>query len=125
MEQQNTRLRDTLVRLRDLSAHEKHEIQKIAKELETKKSEVNELQRTKKKLSAKVGKMKKSVVDPKVINCFQIDELEAQVVDLKEQVDAALGAEEMVEQLGEKKMELEDKVCDLTRYISTGQSILN
>lgn len=57
LEQQNTRLRDTLVRLRDLSAHEKHEIQKIAKELETKKSEVNELQRTKKKLSAKVGKM--------------------------------------------------------------------
>lgn len=54
LEQQNTRLRDTLVRLRDLSAHEKHEIQKIAKELETKKSEVNELQRTKKKLSAKV-----------------------------------------------------------------------
>ncbi|XP_037036210.1 dynactin subunit 1 isoform X2 [Bradysia coprophila] len=92
LEQQNTRLRDTLVRLRDLSAHEKHEIQKIAKELETKKSEVNELQRTKKKLSAK------------------IDELEAQVVDLQEQVDAALGAEEMVEQLGEKKMELEDKV---------------
>lgn len=41
---------------------------------------------------------------------FQIDELEAQVVDLQEQVDAALGAEEMVEQLGEKKMELEDKV---------------
>lgn len=56
MEQQNTRLRDTLVRLRDLSAHEKHEIQKIAKELETKKSEVIELQRTKKKLSAKVFK---------------------------------------------------------------------
>ncbi len=56
LEQQNTRLRDTLVRLRDLSAHEKHEIQKIAKELETNKSEVNELQRTKKKLSAKVVK---------------------------------------------------------------------
>lgn len=40
----------------------------------------------------------------------QIDELEAQVVDLQEQVDAALGAEEMVEQLAEKKMELEDRV---------------
>lgn len=33
-----------------------------------------------------------------------------QVVDLQEQVDAALGAEEMVEQLAEKKMELEDRV---------------
>lgn len=108
LEQQNTRLRDTLVRLRDLSAHEKHEIQKIAKELETKKSEVNELQRTKKKLSAK------------------IDELEAQVVDLKEQVDAALGAEEMVEQLGEQKMELEDKVRSLaTDAFRWTVSILN
>lgn len=54
MEQQNTRLRETLVRLRDLSAHEKHEIQKLTKEVETKKSEVTELQRTKEKLSTKV-----------------------------------------------------------------------
>lgn len=54
MEQQNVRLRDTLVRMRDLSAHEKHEIQKIVKELETSKSEAQELHRTKEKLSAKV-----------------------------------------------------------------------
>lgn len=54
MEQHNARLRETLVRLRDLSAHEKHEMQKLAKEMETTKSEVNELHRTKEKLSAKV-----------------------------------------------------------------------
>lgn len=90
--QQNERLRETLVRLRDLSAHDKHEIQKITKEIETKTSEVNELQQTKEKLSIK------------------IDELETQLIDLHEQVDAALGADEMVEQLAEKKMELEDKV---------------
>lgn len=54
LESQNVRLRETLVRLRDLSAHEKHEIQKVTKELETKKSEVTELQRTKEKLSGKV-----------------------------------------------------------------------
>lgn len=100
MEQQNARLRETLVRLRDLSAHEKHEIQKLEKELETKKSEVAELQRTKEKLSSK------------------IDELEAQVSDLQEQVDAALGAEEMVEQLAEKKMELEDKVKALEEEVA-------
>lgn len=93
LEQQNSRLRETLVRLRDLSAHDKHEIQKIAKELETKKSEAAELHRTKEKLSSK------------------IDELEAQLIDLHEQVDAALGSEELVEQLADKKMELEDKVC--------------
>lgn len=73
LEQQNTRLRETLVRMRDLSAHEKHEIQKLQKELEMKKSEVQELQRTKEKLSSRV------------------DELEAQIVDLQEEVDAALG----------------------------------
>lgn len=55
LEKQNVRLRETLVRLRDLSAHEKHEIQKLTKELDTKKSEVAELQRTKEKLSSKVS----------------------------------------------------------------------
>ncbi|XP_031635957.1 dynactin subunit 1 isoform X2 [Contarinia nasturtii] len=90
--QQNERLRDALVKMRDLSAHERHELQKMTKELETKTSEVNELQQTKEKLSIK------------------IDELETQLIDLHEQVDAALGADEMVEQLAEKKMELEDKV---------------
>jgi len=54
LEQQNTRLRETLVRMRDLSAHEKHEIQKLGKELDMKKSEVAELQRTKEKLSSRV-----------------------------------------------------------------------
>ncbi|XP_005183529.1 dynactin subunit 1 [Musca domestica] len=92
MEQQNLRLKETLVRLRDLSAHDKHDIQKLTKELEMKKSEVAELERTKEKLSAK------------------IDELEATVADLQEQVDAALGAESMVEQLSDKKFELEDRV---------------
>jgi len=100
LDQQNTRLRETLVRMRDLSAHEKHEIQKLQKELEMKKSEVQELQRTKEKLSSRV------------------DELEAQISDLQEQVDAALGAEEMVEQLADRKMELEDRVKSLEEEIN-------
>lgn len=100
LEQQNVRLKETLVRLRDLSAHEKHEIQKLHKELELKKSEVQELQRIKEKLTTRV------------------DELEAQFVDLQEQVDAALGAEEMVEQLADKKMELEDRVKSLEEEIA-------
>lgn len=95
LEQQNTRLRETLVRLRDLTAHDKHEIQKLNKELETRKSECAELQRIKEKLTTR------------------IDEMEAQFVDLQEQVDAALGAEEMVEQLADKKMELEDRIKSL------------
>ncbi|KAJ2941862.1 hypothetical protein O0L34_g10676 [Tuta absoluta] len=92
LQQQNDRLRDTLVRLRDLSAHDKHTMQKMQKDIEQYKSEIAELSRTKEKLSSRA------------------EELEAQVADLREQVDAALGAEEMVEQLAEKKMALEDQV---------------
>nr|XP_050850660.1 dynactin subunit 1 isoform X2 [Vespula vulgaris] len=100
LEQQNSRLRETLVRMRDLSAHEKHEFQKLQKDLDQKKSEILELGRTKEKLSARV------------------EEMEHQIADLQEQVDAALGAEEMVEVLGEKKMALEQKVTELEEAVA-------
>ncbi|XP_076758438.1 dynactin subunit 1 isoform X1 [Xylocopa sonorina] len=100
LEQQNNRLRETLVRMRDLSAHEKHEFQKLQKDLDQKKSEILELGRTKEKLSSRV------------------EEMEHQIADLQEQVDAALGAEEMVEVLGEKKMALEEKVAELEEAVS-------
>lgn len=66
MEQQNMRLKETLVRLRDLSAHDKHDIQKLTKELEMKKSEVAELERTKEKLSAKIDELEATVADLQV-----------------------------------------------------------
>lgn len=69
LEQQNARLRETLVKLRDLSAHEKHEFQKLQKDLDQKKSEISELGRTKEKLSATV------------------EEMEHQIADLQEQVN--------------------------------------
>ncbi|XP_026318477.1 dynactin subunit 1-like [Hyposmocoma kahamanoa] len=100
LQQQNVRLRDTLVRLRDLSAHDKYAMQKMQKDIEQYKSEIAELSRTKEKLSSRV------------------EELEAQVADLREQVDAALGAEEMVEQLAEKKMALEDLVEQLKQDVA-------
>ncbi|KOC59213.1 Dynactin subunit 1 [Habropoda laboriosa] len=100
LEQQNNRLRETLVRMRDLSAHEKHEFQKLQKDLDQKKSEILELGRTKEKLSSRV------------------EEMEHQIADLQEQVDAALGAEEMVEVLGEKKMMLEEKVTELEEAVA-------
>ncbi|KAL7291348.1 hypothetical protein TKK_0014946 [Trichogramma kaykai] len=100
LEQQNTRLRETLVRMRDLSAHEKHEFQKLQKDLEQKKSEILELSRTKEKLSARV------------------EEMEHQIADLQEQVDAAMGAEEMIEVLGERKIALEEKVAKLEEEVS-------
>nr|XP_015838702.1 PREDICTED: dynactin subunit 1 isoform X2 [Tribolium castaneum] len=100
LQQQNARLRETLVRLRDLSAHDKHEYQKLLKDIDQKKSEIVELGKTKEKLSARV------------------EEMEQQVADLQEQVDAAMGAEEMVVILGEQKLTLEEKVAQLLEEVA-------
>lgn len=63
LEQQNARLRETLVRMRDLSAHEKHEHQKLLKDMDQKSSEIAELGRTKAKLSARVEDMEQQISD--------------------------------------------------------------
>ncbi|XP_017072344.1 dynactin subunit 1 [Drosophila eugracilis] len=92
LEQYNQRLRETVVRLRDTLAQEKQLGQRTHKELETKHSEINELKSIKELLSRRV------------------DNMEVQLMDLKEQVDASLGAESMVTQLASLKLELEDRV---------------
>jgi len=63
LEQQNNRLRETLVKMRDLLAHEKHEFQKLQKDMDQKKSEILELSRTKEKLSARVEEMEHQIAD--------------------------------------------------------------
>ncbi|KAL1514252.1 hypothetical protein ABEB36_003539 [Hypothenemus hampei] len=100
LQQQNARLRETLVRLRDLSAHDKHEYQRLLKDMDQKVSEITELGKTKEKLSARVEAM------------------ELQIADLQEQVDAALGAEEMVVILGEQKLTLEERVAELEEEVT-------
>ncbi|KAH8259570.1 hypothetical protein KR026_006782, partial [Drosophila bipectinata] len=92
LEQYNQRLRETVIRLRDTLAVEKQMGQRTNKELETKHSEINELKNIKELLSRRV------------------DHMEVQLMDLKEQVDASLGAESMVTQLAALKLELEDRV---------------
>ncbi|ALC44761.1 CG9279, partial [Drosophila busckii] len=92
LEQYNQRMRETVVRLRDALAHEKQLSARTHKELETKHSEINELKSTKELQSKRV------------------DQLEVQLMDLKEQVDASLGAESMVTQLASLKLELEERV---------------
>ncbi|XP_013781002.1 dynactin subunit 1-like isoform X2 [Limulus polyphemus] len=99
LEQQNERLKEALVKLRDLSAHDKQEQQRVQKEVDHLNSEITELTRTKEKLSNVV------------------ESYEKQMRELKEQVDAALGAEEMVEQLTEKNLELEEKIRELQETV--------
>ncbi|XP_036325508.1 dynactin subunit 1-like [Rhagoletis pomonella] len=92
LEQYNQRLRETVVRLRDVLTNEKQDLQKTHKELETKSSEISELKKTKEILSRR------------------IDVMEMHIIELKEQVDAALGAESMVSSLVEAKIDLEERV---------------
>lgn len=72
IQQQNLRLKETLVKMRDLSAHDKHEYQKLMKDMEQKNSEITELGKTKEKLSARV------------------EALEQQIADLQEQVNGGV-----------------------------------
>nr|CAD7568248.1 unnamed protein product [Timema californicum] len=105
LEQHNAHLKDTVVRMRDLAAHLKHETQVLQKDLDQKNSEVRELARTKEKLSAR------------------IEEMEHQISDLQEQVDACLGAEEMVQNLTDSKLLLEDKVKELEEAVNDLEAI--
>ena len=76
LQAQNEQLRETLVSIRDLSSHEKHELAKLAKDLEERVADLALKSKENEKLSK------------------QMDDTE----------DAALGAEEMVENLTTKKL---------------------
>jgi len=93
LQAQNEKLRETLVSMRDLSAHEKHELSKLAKDLEEKVTELSQKTKEHDKLSK------------------QVDDMEQTISDLQEQVDAALGAEEMVENLTTKCLDMEDRLA--------------
>uniref|UniRef100_A0A0L8GWH2 Uncharacterized protein n=1 Tax=Octopus bimaculoides TaxID=37653 RepID=A0A0L8GWH2_OCTBM len=78
--------------MRDLSNEEKHENQRQGKLNEKLQSEVVGLRKDKEK------------------QLNEILELQNQTIELKEQVDAALGAEEMLTTLTEKNLKLEEVI---------------
>lgn len=49
--------------MRDLSAHDKHELQRVQKDLETKKGELADMARAKDKLAAQVGQLEQTISD--------------------------------------------------------------
>ena len=100
LEQQNARMKETLVKMRDLAAHEKHQQQRLIKEMEDRLGELTDLKKAKTSLSA------------------QLEEQKAIVAELQEQVDAALGAEEMVEQLTDRNLALEEKIEQLQEELA-------
>ncbi|MGH0129887.1 UNVERIFIED_CONTAM: hypothetical protein FKN15_053591 [Acipenser sinensis] len=105
LEEQNGRLKEALVRMRDLSASEKQEHVKLQKQMEKKNSELEILRQQKEKLVEEMTQAEK-IID-----------------ELKEQVDAALGAEEMVETLTERNLDLEEKVRELRETASDLEAI--
>ncbi|XP_061742154.1 dynactin subunit 1 isoform X4 [Nerophis ophidion] len=105
LEEQNGRLKDALVRMRDLSASEKQEHLKLQKQTEKKNTELDALRAQKEKLQEEMA-LSEKMVD-----------------ELKEQVDAALGAEEMVETLTERNLDLEEKVRELRETVSDLEAI--
>ncbi|XP_055894573.1 dynactin subunit 1-like isoform X2 [Biomphalaria glabrata] len=95
MEQQNERMKDALVKLRDMLNSEKQDRQRSDKMVEKLESELAVLRKDKERLQA------------------QVTVYEKELIDLKEQVDAALGAEEMVETLTERNLKLEDEIKEI------------
>lgn len=95
LEKQNERLKEALVKLRDVSNDEKVELSKKLKEAEKVAAEVPGL-------TTKLEKYK-----------TECREYEDQVANLKEALDGALLAQEVVDRLSDKNLALEDKVQDL------------
>lgn len=105
LEEQNARLKEALVRMRDLSASEKQEHVKLQKHMEKKNSELEAQRQQKEKLQE------------------ELKQAERTIDELKEQVDAALGAEEMVEMLTERNLDLEEKVRELRETVGDLEAI--
>ena len=89
-------MKDALVKLRDLNVEEKNA---SARAIKQSKADSEELQLAK-RLATKLEDQNKDLVE--------------QVEELKEQVDLALGAEEMVETLTTRTLDLEEKLQEET-----------
>lgn len=105
MERENERLREALIRLRDISQDQEAELKTQIKGLE---EEVQDR-----------AKFKQQYDDTKA----KLLETEADIEDLRQQLDAALGAEEMIEELSDQNMSLKEKIDGLYVVIDDLQSI--
>ena len=104
MEKENDRLRDALLRLRDLTQDREGELREQVQELQ---AQVKEFEAFRKQFDDAKEKLLTS---------------EATADDLRQQLEAALGAEEMIEELTERNMSMQEKLDDQGR--SALQSVM-
>ncbi|EFA86144.1 dynactin 150 kDa subunit [Heterostelium album PN500] len=97
---QNEKLKETLVKLRDVAVNEKHEFSKKTKELESSTKQVAQL-------LDKVSKLETEVAAKKSEN-----------EELREALEDASTSESLVTDLSEKNMELSEKVEELTTMVA-------
>ena len=105
MERNNERLREALMRLRDLSKQQEAELKSQVRSLE---EDVQELSGVKEQYEATKEKLKHS---------------EASIEELRQQLDTALGAEEMIEELTESNMNMSEKIDELRANIEDLESL--
>ncbi|KAG0017829.1 hypothetical protein BGZ81_010518 [Podila clonocystis] len=99
LEKQNERLTEALRRLRDVTTEQEAELTRKLKNLEKEVSLLHEVQ-------AQSEKLKES-----------LELAENQVEDLKQRLDDAVGAEDMIEQLSEKNIALGEKIEEMQSTI--------
>jgi len=105
MERTNERLREALMRLRDVTQQQEKDLKDQVKDLEQDLEDMNkiknEYQQTKEELLKS----------------------DAALEDIRQQLDTALGAEEMIEELTERNMALNEKMDDLRQTIDDLESL--
>ncbi|KAK6226145.1 CAP-Gly domain-containing protein [Colletotrichum tabaci] len=99
MERTNERLREALLRLRDLTQQQEEELKDQIKTLE---DDLQEFGVVKEQFDAAKDKLAQS---------------EAAVEDLRQQLDNALGAEDMIEELTERNMSMSEQIDELKAVI--------
>ncbi|KAK3739845.1 hypothetical protein QZH41_009088 [Actinostola sp. cb2023] len=100
LEQQNSRLKEAIVRMKELQVIDKQQNQSLQKQ-------VKELQSANTAFESEKNKLME-----------EAQELESTLAELKDQVDTALGAEEMVETLTDNNLELEEELTTLKETVA-------
>ena len=105
MEKTNERLREALVRLRDMTQHQERDLKDQIKELE---QDLEEYSAVKSDFEATKERLLVA---------------ETNVEDLKQQLETALGAEEMIEELADKNMHYQEEINELKAAIDDLESL--